>query len=115
LARLRHAPWREAIVLAAAGRVVLATCASVPEIRRRVDDTILDYQHQDPLQKNISTLTLYNNWQVALGNLFDSYLLGGGLGSHPIAFERYSTLSSLGGLPYWLASLNAQDANSLLL
>ncbi len=115
LAGLRHGPWRKAIVMAAAGSVVIAAYAFVPEIRLRVDDTFLVFLHQDPLQKNISTLTLYNNWQVALGNLFDSYLLGGGLGSHPIAFERYSTLSSLGGLPYWLASLNAQDANSLLL
>lgn len=115
LAGFRHGPWRRATVVAATGSVVIAAYAFVPEIRLRVDDTFLAFLHQDPLQKNVSTLTLYNNWHVALGNLSGSYLLGGGLGSHPIAFERYSTLVSLDGLPYWLASLNAQDANSLLL
>lgn len=115
LAGFRHGPWRKTMVAAAGGIVVIAAYAFVPEIRMRVDDTFLAFLHQDPLHKNISTLTLYNNWHVALGNLSGSYLLGGGLGSHPIAFDRHSTLISLDGLPYWLASLNAQDANSLLL
>ncbi len=56
-----------------------------------------------------SSLILYNNFQVALKN-FENYPLGTGLGSHPIAFKKYSLTKDIK-----IAGIdgNGMDANSM--
>jgi hypothetical protein len=56
-----------------------------------------------------SSLILYNNYQVAVRN-FDDYYLGTGLGSHPIAFAKYSLTkgSKIRGI-----DLNGMDGSSM--
>lgn len=115
LIAFRHGWLRRTALAGIAGLLTISAYALIPDFQVRVDDTLFAFLYADPLQKNISSLTLYNNWQVALAHLKDTYLLGGGLGSHPVAFERHSVLFAVDSVPYWLASLNSKDANSLLL
>lgn len=115
LLAFRHGWLRRAGLAGITGLLAVSAYALIPDFQVRVDDTLFAFLYADLLEKNVSSLTLYNNWQVALANLEGSYLLGGGLGSHPLAFERHSVLFALDSLPYWLASLNSRDANSLFL
>lgn len=59
-----------------------------------------------------SSIVLYNNYRIALENFSTNFLVGTGLGSHPVAFEKFSITKNIvqGGF-----SLNNQDANSMLL
>ncbi|MFN4088296.1 MAG: hypothetical protein ACK4QW_04535 [Alphaproteobacteria bacterium] len=97
--------------------VVLAVglYSHVPEFKIRVDDTIGALLYNDLFRANFSTLTLYNNLHVTLAHLAETRFWGGGLGSHLSAFERHSVLYGFSGLPFQIAYLNAEDANSLLL
>ncbi len=58
-----------------------------------------------------SSIILYDNYQVAMRNISNNYLLGSGLGSHPVAFSKYSITKDIGvgGI-----SQNNQDASSML-
>lgn len=87
----------------------------VPGFKVRADDTFGALMYNDVLSANFSTLTLYNNLRVALTHLVETGFWGGGLGSHLAAFERDSLLYGMAGLPFQVAYLNAEDANSLLL
>jgi hypothetical protein len=58
---------------------------------------------------NLSSFTLYNNYHIALSNFRSNFLFGNGLGSHAIAFDKF-TLSA----PHDIL-LNKEDANSLAL
>ncbi len=59
-----------------------------------------------------SSFVLYNNYTVALQNFYQSPVLGSGIGSHPIAFEKYSLARDVlvAGI-----NVNGADANSMLL
>ena len=56
-----------------------------------------------------SSLILYNNYQVAVRN-FKDYFLGTGLGSHPVAFAKYSLTKNVKTIG---VDLNGMDANSM--
>ncbi len=58
-----------------------------------------------------SSFILYNNFYVAKKNFYQNPLVGSGLGSHELAFNKYD-LSSLIGDIY---DSNGQDANSMFL
>jgi len=59
-----------------------------------------------------SSFILYNNYTVALKNFVANPLFGGGLGSHQVAFEKYSLAN---GMKTFGFNFNGQDANSMFL
>jgi len=59
-----------------------------------------------------SSFILYNNYHVAKENFKGNFLLGTGIGSHPIAFEKYSLANKIKVYGF---NLNSADANSMLL
>lgn len=60
---------------------------------------------------DLSTFTLYNNFVVGLSSFKQNILIGGGLGSHPVSFKKYSLLSGATELTGYV-DLNTQDAAS---
>lgn len=88
---------------------------NVPEFRFRYDSTVNVFVTDEYSLNDThgSSITLYENYQVAMKNFSTNFLFGTGLGSHPIAYEKYSTLKEHG-----LAILegeNSMDASSMLL
>jgi hypothetical protein len=59
-----------------------------------------------------SSFILYNNFHVALENFKSNFIFGSGVGSHPVAFEKYSIGK---GIKTFGFNLNSADANSMLL
>lgn len=59
-----------------------------------------------------SSIILYDNYQVAVKNFTNNFLVGTGLGSHPVAFKKYSITKDLGIVGI---SQNNLDANSMFL
>jgi hypothetical protein len=59
-----------------------------------------------------SSFILYNNYHVALENFKGNFFFGTGVGSHPIAFEKYSVAKDIEVYGF---NLNSADANSMLL
>ena len=59
-----------------------------------------------------SSFILYNNYHVATENFKTNFLFGSGIGSHPVAFDKYSLAR---GFKVYGFNLNAADANSMLL
>lgn len=59
-----------------------------------------------------SSFILYNNYTVAMRNFFENPVFGTGIGSHLVAFEKYSLAKDI-----TVAGINSngQDANSMLL
>lgn len=59
-----------------------------------------------------SSFILYNNYIVATENFKSNFAFGTGIGSHPVAFEKYSIGK---GIKVYGLNLNSADANSMLL
>ena len=59
-----------------------------------------------------SSFILYNNYHVAKENAKGNFLFGSGIGSHPIAFAKYSLANKIKVYGF---NLNSADANSMLL
>jgi hypothetical protein len=59
-----------------------------------------------------SSFILYNNYNVALANFKHNFLFGSGIGSHPVAFKRFSLAADFKVVGF---NLNSADANSMLL
>lgn len=87
---------------------------NVPEFRERWDGTIEIYTTDNIYSYDIhgSSFVLYNNSHVAWQNFIRHPLMGTGLGSHPIAFDKY-TLTNIEGAVQ--IDFNKMDANSMLL
>jgi hypothetical protein len=87
---------------------------NVREFRERYDSTIDIFTtgHFSIGKTHGSSIILYDNYQVALKNFSNNYLLGSGLGSHPIAFEKYSVTKDIG---VYGISQNSKDASSMLM
>src|SRR5690606_6144069 len=81
----------------------------VPDVQLRVDDLLGLLLYPSALSANWSSLTVYNNAAVALQSLIDTNFLGGGLGSHPASFEKYSLLYGASEIPLRYAMLNNAD------
>jgi hypothetical protein len=84
---------------------------NVPEFSERYDSTVEVFSTGNfKLGKTHgSSLILYNNYQVAVRN-FKDYFLGTGLGSHPVAFAKYSLTKNVKTIG---VDLNGMDANSM--
>lgn len=59
-----------------------------------------------------SSFILYNNYRVALENFKSNFIFGGGIGSHPVAFNKYSLAKDWKVVGF---NSNSADANSMLL
>lgn len=59
-----------------------------------------------------SSFVLYNNYIVTLENFKSNFIFGSGIGSHPIAFDKYSIAKGIKTAGF---SNNSADANSMLL
>lgn len=59
-----------------------------------------------------SSYILYNNYTVATKNFKTNFMFGTGIGSHPVAFEKYSLAK---GIKTFGFNSNGADANSMLL
>ncbi len=59
-----------------------------------------------------SSFILYNNFVVATENFKSNFMFGSGVGSHPVAFEKFSTAKNIRVAGF---SNNSADANSMLL
>lgn len=85
---------------------------NVPLINTRMNDTYYTLTNQENISSaNVSTQTLILNKDIAFENFSETKGLGGGLGSHQIAYYKYIDLFDTGNLLH----LNQQDANSMLL
>ena len=86
----------------------------VPDFKSRVDTSIGLWSEEKFSIENInsSSFVLYNNYHIATENFKENFLTGTGLGSHPIAFEKYTLTKNVGILDI---HFNKADANSMLL
>jgi hypothetical protein len=86
----------------------------VPDFQARFDGTIDIFSTEDFRNYDIhgSSFVLYNNYHVALENFKRNPIFGTGLGSHPVAFDKYSLTNLQGVLKI---EFNKADANSMFL
>jgi len=59
-----------------------------------------------------SSFILYNNFHVAVENFKTNFVFGSGIGSHPVAFEKYNLAKGIETKGF---NNNSADANSMLL
>lgn len=87
---------------------------NVPEFRDRWVGTIEIFTtaNYKSYQIHGSSFVLYNNYHVALENFKENPLFGTGLGSHPVAFDRFSYTNLIGAVDI---DFNKMDANSMFL
>ena len=87
---------------------------NIPEFRGRVDGTVSIFQTGkfQVGKTHGSSVNLYDNYQVAFKNLASNPLFGTGLGSHPIAFDKYTITKHITQVGF---AFNRQDANSMFL
>jgi hypothetical protein len=86
---------------------------TVDEFKERVDSSTALWINDDLSYKNVnsSSFVLYNNAHIAWTNLKEHPVFGTGLGSHPIAYEKYSYTKSI--VKVKGIEFNKQDANSM--
>lgn len=94
----------------------IALYNNVEEFRDRVDAAAGLWIHEDFDIKNVNTSSFvqYNNAHVAYNNFKEHPLFGTGLGSHAIAYEKYS-YTKTGRVTLKGFDNNSADANSLFL
>lgn len=87
---------------------------NVREFRGRYDSTVGLFKGEkfELGKTHGSSFILYNNFIVATTNFKTNYLFGTGIGSHPVAFEKYSVGKDIKVRGF---NLNSADANSMLL
>jgi hypothetical protein len=87
---------------------------NVAEFHERYDGLVGLFSGQEYIlgQTHGSSFILYNNYTVAIRNFIANPIFGGGIGSHLIAFEKYSLAKDVvvAGI-----NSNGQDANSMFL
>lgn len=89
---------------------------TVPEFKGRVDSSVGLWIEGDLSLENVNTssFVLYNNSHIAWENMKEHPLFGSGLGSHPVAYQKFSYTTKGAA---WLKGFefNTADANSLFL
>lgn len=87
---------------------------NVEDFRYRWDSTLYLFEtgEVDIRTEHGSAIVFYNNYVVAMENFQTNFLFGTGLGSHPVAFEKYSITKNIETFGF---SNNSSDANSMLL
>jgi hypothetical protein len=67
---------------------------NVEDFRDRYDSTLGLFSEKEEFvlgKTHGSSFILYNNYKVAMKNFQTNFLFGSGIGSHPIAFSKYTT------------------------
>jgi hypothetical protein len=87
---------------------------NVREFRERLDSVVALFSGEEfKLGKTHgSSFILYNNYKVATENFKTNFLFGTGIGSHPVAFQKFSLAKKFKVYGF---NLNSADANSMLL
>lgn len=87
---------------------------NVPEFRGRLDGLVdLFSGHKFQIGKiHGSSFILYNNYVVAMKNFNTNFAFGTGIGSHPVAFDKFSMAKDIKTYGF---NQNGADANSMLL
>jgi hypothetical protein len=87
---------------------------TIDEFKERVDGTYEIFSNQNISSYDVhgSSFVLYNNYHVATTNFLKNPLFGSGLGSHLIAFDKYSLTNQIGVIDI---EFNSADANSMFL
>jgi hypothetical protein len=87
---------------------------NVIEFRIRVDTSIGLWINDDYTLDNVnsSSFVLFNNYHIARENFSENFLTGSGLGSHPVAFDKYSLTNQADFLDL---HFNKADGNSMLI
>lgn len=87
---------------------------NVGEFRSRVDASLKIYKDEELTLNDInsSSFVQYNNFHVATTNFVNHPIFGTGLGSYPLAYEKYSLTKAEDFLIKKGFDFNAQDANS---
>ena len=100
-----------AVIFIAVGSLLYG---NVPEVKKRVDSGLGLWLDEDFSRDNVnsSSFVLYNNYHIAFENFKDNPIAGTGLGSHAVAFEKYSLTKQAGILNI---EFNKSDANSMFL
>ncbi len=89
--------------------------SSSNDFRNRYDSLLYLFQSEGKFElgkTHGSSFILYNNYHVATENFKSNFFFGTGIGSHPIAFEKYSIAKHIGVYGF---NLNSADANSMFL
>ena len=86
----------------------------IGDFNERINDTLalISDDSQSLATANISSQTIIINLKIALKSFADSCGLGGGIGSHPISYERFIEDLPVSNVVFFF---NKEDANSLLL
>ncbi|MDD5492795.1 MAG: hypothetical protein PHV60_08985, partial [bacterium] len=88
----------------------------VPNIKIRVDDTLAVINHKIPMKNaNLSTFTFYSNAFIAYKSLGQNPVLGSGLGSHQLSYQKYISQIVPPDRVRITAFLSSEDAGSLFL
>lgn len=84
---------------------------NVPEFRDRITglDDLYTGEATSAFNVHGSSFVQYNNFHVAFENFKDNPAFGTGLGSHPIAYKKYSLIKQFGGI----YDFNKMDGNSM--
>jgi hypothetical protein len=87
---------------------------NIPEFRSRVDSAMGIWVEEDFSLENVNTssFVLYNNYHIAMENFKANPIAGSGIGSHSLAFDKYSLTLRSGILDI---EFNKSDANSMFL
>lgn len=86
---------------------------NVSEFRERIDgmDALYEHKAKSAFEVHGSSFVQFNNMHVATQNFRKNPLFGTGLGSHQVAYSKYSLVKKFGGIN----DFNGQDANSMFL
>src|SRR5436190_3529896 len=87
---------------------------NVPEFKDRLDGLLSLNSGEEFVvgQTHGSSFILYNNYVVAVENFKSHFVFGTGIGSHPLAFDKYSIAKHIKIFGF---NLNSADANSMFL
>ncbi len=88
---------------------------NVSDFRERLDSLVGLFSGREEFQlgkTHGSSFVLYNNYQVAKENFKTNFVFGTGIGSHAVAFSKYSRASYIKTFGF---NLNSADANSMFL
>lgn len=109
----KHNPKQ--IVIFIFGVIAFITAYSrIGDFSERINDTLalISDDTRNLATANISSQTIIINLKIALKSFMSSFGLGGGIGSHPVSYEKF-----IGELPVAnvVFFFNKEDANSLFL
>ena len=111
---LRHGAVRYAIIIPFILIFARVVIFQVPELEDRYQGVLsVSTEEKQTGDFHGSSFILFNHAYITWMNLKENPLFGTGLGTHPIATEKYSLGNK--GVEYHYRTQNAQDASSMLL